>query len=323
VHDLRPRRQLRPDLERAHHRLQRIEQRRDGDEAEQDPVRALPTPGDQPGGRQQDADDHRDIPVERVRDGQQLRPGRHGTERRDDHAAHQRPVREDERGVARRDIAAEEQDRVGRHRRERGQQREALAGAAAGHPRRIAGPDEQECQDADDDERRGEVGGDRRSRVAEANRLLPQPRLEPDERHRPDRREHQGRAVTVVEHREHRDAQDEKADHGRDQAVDPLGPRLEVAQRGHDLAVTEGPVRAAHAAVGRADHDPDDDEPERGRQGQSDELLVPGHQTSAGHPPADRWPRGRARTPADCSVTRAGRLSPASAAGAASFGAEA
>ena len=277
MHDLGPWRQLCPDLERAHHRLQRVEQRRDGDEAEQDPVRALAAPGDQPGGRQQHADDHRDVPVERVRDGQHLRPGRHGGERRDDHTAHQRPVREDERGVPGRDVATEEQDRVGRQRRERGQQREALAGAAAGHPRRIAGPDEQECQEADDDEGRGEVGGDRWSRVAEANRLLPQPRLEPDERHRPDRREHQGGAIPVVEHRKCRDPQDEEADHGRDEAVDPLRPRLEIAERGHDLAVAEGPVRAAHAAVGRAHHDPDDDEPERGREGQADKLLIPGH----------------------------------------------
>ena len=141
----------------------------------------------------------------------------------------------------------------------------------------MAGPDEQESQEADDDERRGEVGGDRRSRVAEANRLLPQPCLEPDQGNGSDRPEHQGGAVPVVEHREHRDSQDEEADHGRDEAVDPLRPCLEVAERGHDLAVTEGPVRAAHAAVRRAHHDPDDDEPERGREGQADELLVPGH----------------------------------------------
>ena len=161
--------------------------------------------------------------------------------------------------------------------RERGEQREPLARAAAADPAGIAGTDGQEDQQPDERHRRGQVGRDRLAGVAEADGLPAEPRLEPDERDRAERRPQDRSPVAVVEDGEEREAEDLEPDDRRDGPMDPLDPGLRVVERRDELAVAERPVRAAQAGIGGADDDADRDQHESGREGQRGELLEAGH----------------------------------------------
>src|SRR5262249_45041751 len=81
----------------------------------------------------------------------------------------------------------------------------------------------------------------------------------------------------IVADGEDREREDLEADDDRDGAVDPLDPRLGIAQRRDDLAVAEGPVGTAEARVRGAHDDADRDQPESGREGQRGELLEAVH----------------------------------------------
>ena len=85
--------------------------------------------------------------------------------------------------LGRGDVRAEEQQREGRGRGERGEDREPLAGAAPADAGREAGTDRDVDQQPDQGHRRGQVRGHRLAGVAEADRLAAEPRLEPDEEH--------------------------------------------------------------------------------------------------------------------------------------------
>ncbi len=130
--------------------------------------------------------------------------------------------------------------------------------------------------------------------VVQANRLLAEPGLETDQDDGNDRRPQQRSAVAVVADRDERKAQDEKADDHGDRPVDPLEPGLVVAERRHDLAVTEWPIRAAHPGAGCPDDDADRDEQKRCHEAGGGEFL------EAGHGPSRRSPAART----DCELRR-------------------
>ncbi len=282
VERLRPRRQLRPDLERPHHRLQRVEQRGDGDQPEERPAHS-PGPAAAPGGDPRPGQDHPhddpDVAVERMREGQGRGVRLHLAERRDDRATHQRPVREDEGRIERGHVGPEDEEREGGRRGERGQEREALAAASARQVGRVRRPDQQEGEEADERHRGGEVGSDRLPGVAQADGLAAEPGLEDDERDGAEAHGDEAAPVAVVDDGEDRDAQDHDPEDGGDEAVDPLGPGLEVERR-DDLPVAERPVRAAEAGVRRPHDDAHDHEGQRHRQRRRDELLETGHRSS-------------------------------------------
>ena len=190
---------------------------------------------------------------------------------RDQHAVHQRPVGEHERGVLGRDVRAEQQQGVGRDRGERGEEREPLARAAALDLRRVERADRDVDEQPEERHRRREVRGHRLARVVEADGLATEPRLEADEQHRGDRRDEDRALVAMVLPGEERDAEDHEPDDRRDRAVDPLDPRLGVVERRDQLPVAQRPVGAAHAGIRRPDDHADRHEearssrPSRGR----------------------------------------------------------
>ena len=106
---------------------------------------------------------------------------------RHERAVHERPVGEDEAGVARRDVRAEEQDGERRRGPERGEEREPLA-AAPGEPGRVRRPDEEVDEQPDERHRGREMRRHGLAGVPEPDRLAPEPRLEADEEHRRQRR---------------------------------------------------------------------------------------------------------------------------------------
>ena len=231
---------------------------------------------------------------------------RHLAERRDDRATHQRPVREDEGRVERGHVGPEDEEGEGGRRGERGQEREALAAASARQVGRVRRPDQQEGEEADERHRGGEVGSDRLPGVAEADGLAAEPGLEDDERDGAEAHRDEAAPVAVVDDGEDRDAQDHDPDDGGDEAVDPLGPGLEVERR-DDLPVAERPVRAAEAGARRPHDDAHDHEGERHRQRRRDELLETGHRSS-GMARAERQGSRRSRPgTAVATCYRAGR----------------
>ncbi len=316
VERLGPRSELGPDLERPDDRLEREEDSGDGDQPEHggaDGARAAAPPGGDPETGEHDADDDAHVAVEGLREGQRRGGGRHVAERRHHGSAHQRPVGEDEGGVERRHVGAEDEEDEGRRGREGGEQREALARAASRQAGRVSRPDEQERQEAGDGHRGGEMRRDRGPGVAEADGLPAQPGLEADQGHRAERRDEEAAAVAMVDDGEDRDREDHDADDRRDEAVDPLRPGLEVERR-DDLPVAERPVRAAQPRA-RGPHDnADDHEGEGHGQRRRDELLEPGHRTSGGAVRGNladardsRPPAGDARdSGADCIVPARG-----------------
>ena len=154
----------------------------------------------------------------------------HVGDRRDQRAAHQRPVGEDEGGRRRGDVRPEQQQRVRRDRPEGGQEREPLARAAAADAGPGSRPDGQVDEQPDEQHRARQVRRDRLAAVAEADRLAPEPGLEADERDGPERRPEDRAAVAVVADGQDRQGQDQHADDRRDGPVDPLDPGLVVVR---------------------------------------------------------------------------------------------
>ncbi len=283
---LRPGGELGPDLVGADHRLQRVEDRGDRDQPEQDAIDATgpaAPPGGDPGAGEHEAHDDAHVAVQRMGEGQRRGGRRHVAERWHDGAAHEGPVGEDEGGVEGRHVGAEDEEGEGRRRAEGGEQGEALAPAATREAGRVSRPDEQEREKPGDGHRGGEVGGDRFPRVAEADRLATKPGLEADEGDRAERGADEAGAIAMVDDGEESDPQHHDPDHGRDEAVDPLRPRFEL-ERGDGLSVAEGPIRAAKPRVRGPHDDAHDDEGERHGERRRDELLEAGHRTSASGP---------------------------------------
>ncbi len=222
-------------------------------------------------------DDRGHPAVERVRRRQLV-------EGRGERPVHQRPVREDQRRIGRRDLGPEQQQGECRERRERREQREPLARAPARQVRGETGPDRDVDEQGDEQHRGGQVRGDGLAAVPQAHGLAPEPRLEPDERDRSDRRPQQRPAIAMVDPGEDRQADDLEPDDRRDRPVYPLDPRLGVVERGEQLAVAQRPIRAAQAGVGGADDDADRDEQDRRPERPRGELLEAGHGVSWGGP---------------------------------------
>ena len=218
-------------------------------------------------------------------------------------AAHERPVREDQRGLGRGDVRPEQQQRERRRRRERGEDREPLAGAAPADAGREAGTDRDVDQQPDQGHRGGQVGRDGLPGVAEADRLAAEPRLEPDEQDGHERRPQDRRAIAVVAQGQDRHPEDLEADDHRHAAMDPLDPGLGVVERRQDLVVAERPVGAAEPGFGGAHDDADRDQRERGQEGRQGKALEAGHEVAILSPRAGgparaalgRRPRRRAR----------------------------
>ncbi len=199
-------------------------------------------------------------------------------QRRDQRAAHQRPVREDQGRVGGGHLRAEQQEGEGGRGGEGGEQREALARAAPRQVGRVAGPHGQEDQQPDQGHRAGQVRGDRFAAVAEPDRLAPEPCLEADQHDRAEGRPEDRRPRPMVAQGEHRQAQDLEPDDRRDRPVDPFDPGLEVTGRRQDLAVAERPVRTAETRIGGPHDHADRDQPEGGRETERGELLEAVHE---------------------------------------------
>ena len=75
-------------------------------------------------------------------------------------------------------------------------------------------------------------------------------------------------------------AEDHHPDDRGDGPVDPLDPGLRIVQGRDDLAVAEGPVRAAEARIGDPDDDADRDQRKGGHEGRGSKLLEAGHGTA-------------------------------------------
>ena len=229
-----------------------------------------------------DRDHHDDEPDQR-RDPsmEDVRGGQFG-QWRDEGPAHQRPVREDQGRIdaAGGHVRAEHQQGECRDRAERGEEREPLARAPAADPCGVPGPDRHVDEEPDEGHGRGQVRRHRLAGVAESDRLAPEPRLEPDQKDGADGRPQDRAAVPVVLDREDREPEDLEPDDDRHAAMDPLDPGFRVVERREDLAVTEGPVRAAQTGVRRAHHDADRDQRERGHESRQGKALVAGHETA-------------------------------------------
>ena len=153
-------------------------------------------------------------------------------------------------------------------RRERGEDREPLAGTAPADAGREAGTDRDVDQQPDQGHRawpgapsptpRCCRGGPSRGRATPGTRRA----ATASERRPQDRR-----TVAVVAQGQDREPEDLEADDHRDVAMDPLDPCLGVVERREDLAVAERPVGAAEPGIGGAHDDPDRDQRERGQRG--------------------------------------------------------
>ena len=95
-----------------------------------------------------------------------------------DPAGHQRPVEEDEAGVLRGHVRAEQEQDERRGGPERGEEREPLAAAAPADAGRVGGPDQEVDEDADEGHRGRQVGRDALAGVAEPDGLPPEVGLE-------------------------------------------------------------------------------------------------------------------------------------------------
>jgi hypothetical protein len=236
---------------------------------------ALCPPGIDPDADHDHAHDRRDVAVQDLR-----RVDRR--DRREERAAHQRPIRKDERRVGRRrDMRTEQQQGVAGQRAERRQEGEALARPAAADVGGVEATGQDVDQQPEEGHRAGEVGRDRLAAVAEANGLLAQPGLEADQQDGHDPQPEERATVAMIAPGEDRQAQDQDAQDRGDVTVDPFQPRLEVAEGGHDLAVAQRPVGAAQARIGGSHDDPDRDQQEGRRDRHRRELLKPGHLASA------------------------------------------
>ncbi len=300
VEGLAPARQLGQDLQPADDHLDRQQDGRQHGQPDDRRVVALGPPGGHSDRHDDHPDDGRDVAVK------DLGGGRVG-DRREERAAHQRPVREDERRVGRgRDVRAEQEQGVRGGRPEGRQQGEPLAAAPARDVARKEAPDENEHEDAQEGHGAGQVGRDRLAAVAQADGLLTQPGLEADQddgHHAPPE---QRRPVAMVAPGQDGQTQDQQAEDGRDIAVEPLQPGLVIAQGRDQLALAQGPVGAAQARVGGPHDDPDRDQHEGDGDGDRCELLKPGHQASASCAFRDR-PSNAARRRRPRRLGRTGR----------------
>ena len=222
---------------------------------------ALGPPGDDRDGDDDGTDDRGDPAMQDV-------GGHRVGERREERPAHERPVRVDEGRVGRGHVRSEQQQRERRGGAESGKQREPLARTADRQPRRIAGPNCEVDEQADEGHRRGQVGGDRLPAVAEPDRLAAEPRLEADEADGDERRPQDRSPLSMVEERDDGETEDLEADDDGNGPMDPLDPRLRVIEWRDQLAVAERPVRAAEARIRGPHDDPDRDKQERGRERQ-------------------------------------------------------
>ena len=87
-------------------------------------------------------------------------------------------------------------------------------------------------------------------------------------------------------------AEDDEPDCGGHRPMDPLDPGLVVVERRDQLAVAEGPVRTAHARVGRPNDDTDRHQRERHRDAEHRQSLEPGQRALPGGRPAGDALRG-------------------------------
>ncbi len=217
------------------------------------------------------ADDSGDPAMEHVRGGDVR-------DRREQRAAHQRPVGEDEGRFGRGDVRPEQQQGEGDPGREGREDREPLARAAPADARRVTRPDRDVDEDRDEDQGAREVRRDGLPAVAEADRLTAEPGLEADEPDRRQRRPQDRAPVAIVADGQDGEGQDLEADDDGDGPMEPLEPRLRVAEGRDQLAVAQRPVRAAEPGIRRTDDDPDRDQPESGRESQRGELLEAVHE---------------------------------------------
>ena len=236
---------------------------------------ALGPPGDHADPDDDHAHDERDVAVEDL-------GGVDRGDRREERPAHQRPVREDEGRVRRgRDVRAEQEQGVARHRPEGSQEGEPLARAAAADVGRVEAPGQDEDEQAEEGHRAREVGRHRLAAVAEPDGLFAEPRLEADEDDRRDPEPEERAPIAVVAPGEDRQAEDQDPEDRGDVAVQPFEPGLHVTERRDHLALAQRPIGAAQAGIGGTDDDADRDQQKGRRDRHGGELLEPGHQASA------------------------------------------
>ena len=267
------------DLYTTDDRLDREEQACRQREPENDGTLALRPPRRGRNDKDDEPDDDRDPAMEDV-------GARRIGHRREERAVHERPVAEDiplRRGG---DVGAEQEQGEDGGRPECRHESEALAAPAPADPGRVERPGKNEGEEPDEAHRGREMGGHGLAGVVQPDGLFAQPRLEADQHDDGERRPQQRGAVAVIAECDKRKAENEKAYHHGDRPVDPFEPGLVVAERRHDLAVTEWPIRAAHPGPGRPDDDADRDEQKRCHEAGGGEFLEAGHGPSRRSPAA-------------------------------------
>ncbi len=129
------------------------------------------------------------------------------------------------------DVRPEEHQGVHGRRRERDDERQALAAAVRGQLGRVARADEDEDRGRQDEHRDGQVRGHRFARVAGLDRPLAQPGLEAREHDGHQRDDHDRPRPPLRPPGSHDEAEHEEADEDAPPAMDRLDPGLVVADR--------------------------------------------------------------------------------------------